>query len=77
VLGNGLLGRLAVAVNLGLIRFSKTVFAYQIFVEAETTPDVDFLLEDAKHRSAIRAIRLNGERVPEPAQDRVQCPVGQ
>jgi hypothetical protein len=55
VLGNGRLGRLALAVNVALIRVSKTLFAYQICVEAESTPDVDFLLQDAKRISAGQA----------------------
>jgi glycosyltransferase involved in cell wall biosynthesis len=53
-LGNGALGRAAIAANLGLIRLSKTLFSYEIFIEAETTPDVDFLVDDARVRSAIR-----------------------
>jgi glycosyltransferase involved in cell wall biosynthesis len=56
IFGNGVCGRLAVAANLALIRLSRTLFAYQIFVEAESTPDVDFLLQDAKRRSAIQTI---------------------
>jgi 2-polyprenyl-3-methyl-5-hydroxy-6-metoxy-1,4-benzoquinol methylase len=52
VLGEGALGKAAVAVNLGLIRLSRTLFSYQIFIEAESTPDVDFLVRDAKLRSA-------------------------
>lgn len=52
VLGHGLLGRLALGLNLALIRVSKTLFSYQIYVEAETTPDVDFLLAEAKLRRA-------------------------
>ena len=63
VLGNGLLGRIAVAVNLALIRLSKTLFSYQIYVEAESTPGVDFLLSDAKEKSAARAERLRKERL--------------
>ncbi|GAC1599310.1 MAG: hypothetical protein NVS4B10_10480 [Myxococcales bacterium] len=55
VLGNGILGRTAIAVNLALIRLSKSLFAYQIYVEAETTPDVDFLLGEAKRVSGTRA----------------------
>jgi len=47
----GALGRVLLAVNLALIRVSKTVFAYQIFVEAESTPDIDFLLKDAREKS--------------------------
>ena len=48
VFGDGALGRVAIALNLALIRFSKSLFAYQIFVEAESTPDVDFVLRAAK-----------------------------
>jgi glycosyltransferase involved in cell wall biosynthesis len=48
VLGTGRLGRSALAVNLALIRLSKTLFSYQIYVEAESTPDVDFVLRRAK-----------------------------
>jgi 2-polyprenyl-3-methyl-5-hydroxy-6-metoxy-1,4-benzoquinol methylase len=58
-IGNGLLGRAAVALNAALIVLSKTLFAYQIFVEAESTPDLDFLLEDAKRMSAIRNRRVS------------------
>ena len=52
VFGDGRLGRFALAVNVALIRVSRTLFAYQIYVEAESTPDVDFLLSDAKRKSA-------------------------
>ena len=48
VLGNGFLGRAALAINQALIRISKSLFSYQIFVIAEATPDVDFILQDAK-----------------------------
>jgi glycosyltransferase involved in cell wall biosynthesis len=51
VLGTGWLGTAAVAVNLGLIRMSRSLFAYQIYVEAESMPDVAFVLEDTKRRS--------------------------
>ena len=49
-LGDNFLGRAAVRVNQALIWFSKTLFAYQIFVEAETTPDVAFVLADGIRR---------------------------
>jgi glycosyltransferase involved in cell wall biosynthesis/2-polyprenyl-3-methyl-5-hydroxy-6-metoxy-1,4-benzoquinol methylase len=52
VIGNVWLGRFALGLNLALIRLSKTLFAYQIYVEAESTPDIDFLLEDAKQKTA-------------------------
>lgn len=64
VLGLGLLGRMAVAVNQFLIRMSRSLFAYQIYVEADSTPDVDFVLADTKRRSADRvsALHESGER---------------
>jgi glycosyltransferase involved in cell wall biosynthesis len=51
VLGNGALGRSVLALNLALIRVSRTLFSYQIFIEAESTPDVDFLVDDARTHS--------------------------
>jgi glycosyltransferase involved in cell wall biosynthesis len=65
VLGNGLIGRTAVQVNLALIGLSKTLFSYQIYVEAEGTPDVEFLLRNAKESSGRRAATLSfGEQPP-------------
>jgi 2-polyprenyl-3-methyl-5-hydroxy-6-metoxy-1,4-benzoquinol methylase len=54
VLGDGILGKFTLAMNQFLITVSPTLFAYQIFVVAETTPDVNFVLEDAKRRSSLR-----------------------
>ncbi len=51
VLGTGLLGRTALAINQALIRISRTLFSYQILVIAEGTPDVNFILQDSKERS--------------------------
>jgi glycosyltransferase involved in cell wall biosynthesis len=51
VLGRGVAGKAALAVNQFLIRVSKTLFSYQILVIAEGTPDVDFVLQDSKVRS--------------------------
>jgi glycosyltransferase involved in cell wall biosynthesis len=51
VLGDGILGKVAVAINSLLIRVSRTLFSYQIFVIAECTPAVDFILQDSKQRS--------------------------
>lgn len=53
VLGNGLLGRAAISTNLMLIAISRTLFSYQIYVEAETTPDVSFVLARAKSASQL------------------------
>jgi hypothetical protein len=55
VFGDGWIGRAATRTNLLLIRLSKTLFAYQIYVEAETTPDVNFVLDD----STVRSVRPN------------------
>jgi 2-polyprenyl-3-methyl-5-hydroxy-6-metoxy-1,4-benzoquinol methylase len=53
-LGDGVLGRSALAINLFLIRISKTLFSYQFFVEANSTPSVDFIVEDTR-RQSLRA----------------------
>jgi hypothetical protein len=55
VLGGGILGRAAIAVNQLLIRISRTLFSYQIFVVAEGTPDVNFVLQDSRNRSGREA----------------------
>ncbi|HKQ69220.1 MAG TPA: bifunctional glycosyltransferase/class I SAM-dependent methyltransferase [Polyangiaceae bacterium] len=60
VLGEGLLGKAAVAANVALIRLSKTLFSYQIYVEADTTPNVEFLLRDAREKSEVKAAMLFG-----------------
>jgi len=41
------LGLWLIRINNGLIRLSKTLFSFQIFVVAESTPDVHFLVESA------------------------------
>jgi glycosyltransferase involved in cell wall biosynthesis len=51
VFGGGVLGKTAVAINQALIQVSRSLFSYQIFVIAETTPDVDFVLDDTRRRS--------------------------
>jgi glycosyltransferase involved in cell wall biosynthesis len=53
VLGNGWLGKAVTQVNVALIQVSKTLFSYQIYIRAESTPGVDFLLGDARHRSTL------------------------
>jgi 2-polyprenyl-3-methyl-5-hydroxy-6-metoxy-1,4-benzoquinol methylase len=55
VLGLGVLGRLALSVNQLLIRASRTLFSFQIFIVAESTPNVDFILRDSKRRNVERA----------------------
>ena len=78
VLGEGLLGRAAVAANVALIGVSKTLFSYQILIEAETTPNVDFLVADARARSANftgeprsnGVLRQRAETAPTPRRSR-------
>lgn len=55
VLGDGALGKAAVAANVALIKLSRSLFSYQIYVEAESTPDVSFVLADSKRRSEASA----------------------
>jgi glycosyltransferase involved in cell wall biosynthesis len=52
VLGDGALGRAAVRANERLIRLSRTLFSYQIFVVADCAPGVRFVLDDSRSRSA-------------------------
>lgn len=51
VFGEGILGKTALAINQMLIRISPTLFSYQIFVVAEATPDVEFVLDDVRRRT--------------------------
>src|SRR5690606_20147287 len=55
VFGDGQLGRWAVNANLALIRLSKTLFSYQFYIEAETSPDVDFVVRDTIAQSSKRS----------------------
>jgi 2-polyprenyl-3-methyl-5-hydroxy-6-metoxy-1,4-benzoquinol methylase len=55
VFGTGVLGKAALGANLALIRLSKTLFSYQIYLEAEATPPVEFVLEDSRQRSRARS----------------------
>ena len=52
-LGDGVLGRGAVRINLWLIRLSKTLFSYQIYVEADSTPDVRFVVNSTRSHSGL------------------------
>jgi hypothetical protein len=47
-LGDGPLARGLLRLNQALIRLSKPLFSYQIYVEAEGTPDLEFLLRSAR-----------------------------
>lgn len=45
--GDNWVAHLLLRLNLLAIRVSKHLFSFQIFVEADTTPDLDFLVRDA------------------------------
>ena len=55
--GDGPFARACLAANNALIKLSKTLFSYQIFIEATTTPDVHFVLRNTKEASARRLQR--------------------
>ncbi len=55
VLGDGPLGKVAVAANLALIRLNKQLFSYQIYVEAETTPAAEFVLAHSAKTAGARS----------------------
>jgi len=59
VLGEGLLGKAALSLNELAIRLSKTLFSYQILIEAEGTPSAEFLVEDARTRSGLGRLTLS------------------
>jgi glycosyltransferase involved in cell wall biosynthesis len=54
-LGDGPVARALLRINLALIRISKTLFSYQIYVVAEGTPDLGFLLRSARESQAAAA----------------------
>ncbi len=54
VFGDGILGRAFIGLNLAAIRLSKTLFSYQIFIEAEGTPTPEFLVDDARVNSGFQ-----------------------
>jgi hypothetical protein len=57
-LGDNVLGRAALAANVALIRLSRTLFSYQILIVAETTPDLEFVLSQAKRSERPRPSQL-------------------
>jgi 2-polyprenyl-3-methyl-5-hydroxy-6-metoxy-1,4-benzoquinol methylase len=48
-LGDNAVAHAALASNSALIGTAKSVFSYQIYVEAESTPDVEYVLKTAKN----------------------------
>ena len=56
-IGDGAIARLVLRINRFLIRVSKSVFAYQIFMVARPLPTLEFLLAAAVETSRARASR--------------------
>ena len=73
VLGQGFVGKAAMAVNQLLIHVSRSLFSYQIFVVAESTPNVDFILEDSRRRSDLRDRAVTGDSEEAPSVEAVEA----
>ncbi len=71
-LGDGWLGRTATRINVALIGVSKTLFSYQIYVKAKTTPNVEFVLRAAEDSSAQRPDDPRGSAVSTPENQRAK-----
>jgi hypothetical protein len=53
-LGDGILSRIALAINKVLIRISKRLFSYQIFMVCSPLPSLEWLLADAQRAGRER-----------------------
>lgn len=68
VFGDGVIGRGLLAANLALIRVSPTWFSYQIFVLADSTAAVDFVLGSARRFHSLPPPSApDSSATPEPA----------
>jgi glycosyltransferase involved in cell wall biosynthesis len=54
VFGTGLVGRMVMALNRGLMRFARGLFSYQMFFVVEPQPSLEYLLQSAQDHSVIR-----------------------
>jgi glycosyltransferase involved in cell wall biosynthesis len=70
VFGQNALGIGLLKANELAIALSKTLFSYQVFIVAESTPDVDFVLANTKEQSTGRSARLKGPAVDEGSRAR-------
>lgn len=59
--GGGTVGRILIGLNKGLIRISRSLFAYQIFAVVRPKPTLASLLAHAEEASGTRAAALAGE----------------
>jgi hypothetical protein len=65
VFGDGVIGRTAVRRNEAAIRLSRSLFSYQIFIEAEGTPAPEFLVENARRKAGLAPTRVADVARPE------------
>ena len=54
--GYGVLGRMMLSINRGLIAISKSLFSYQMMMVAQARPSLEYLLEQAHSASAAKAL---------------------
>jgi glycosyltransferase involved in cell wall biosynthesis/SAM-dependent methyltransferase len=54
-LGDGLFARGLVCINKALIRLSRNLFSYQIYMVLKPSPSLEYLLGEAEGKSAVRA----------------------
>jgi glycosyltransferase involved in cell wall biosynthesis len=66
-LGDSPLASFLLRLNVALIRLSRTLFSYQIFIRAKAQPTVEHLLRETIHTSAVLKKQVS---VPEPAEAR-------
>ncbi len=64
-IGDNGLSRLMLRANEALIKVSKTLFSYQIYVEAEGSPDVAFVLADSKKSDVVSLARHKSRKARE------------
>ncbi len=51
-IGNNLVAKFLLGMNLLLIKLSKGIFSYQIYIEAETTPSIQFMVSQIEAKNA-------------------------
>jgi len=57
-IGDNFVSRMCVAINRALIRISRGMFSYQIFLRVRPQPTVEYLLKTAQEQSQKRAQAL-------------------
>jgi len=72
VFGNNALGLGLLKLNELGIKLAPTLFSYQVFIVAESTPDVEFVLADSKSSSQSRAARTKAEPSPDSGASRAR-----